>query len=131
MTAIAASADRSSFLRRVLLADAAACLVTGLLLALLAPPLALLFALPEALLLYAGLALVPIAAFIAWVGSRESPPRRLVRVIVAGNALWVAGSVLVPILFSPGALGVAFVLAQAALVALLAEAEHVGLRRAA
>jgi hypothetical protein len=50
---------------------------------------------------------------------------------ILGNAGWVAGSVLVLVLFSPTALGYAFVIAQAVVVAFLAELEYYGLRRIA
>jgi hypothetical protein len=129
MTAMTTSIDRSTFLRRVILVDAATCVATGLLLALGAGALTPLLELPGALLRYSGLSLFPIAAFMVWVATRESLPRPGVWLIIAGNILWVAGSVLVLAVISPRTLGYAFVIAQAAAVALLAELEIVGLRR--
>src|SRR5436190_4752114 len=70
MNAIAASIDRSSFLRRVLFVDAATCAVMGLLLAFDAGALSPLLRLPTALLEYAGLSLFPVAGYIAWVATR-------------------------------------------------------------
>jgi hypothetical protein len=131
MTAIAVSQDRSTFLRRALLVDAATCLVTGALLAIDAAPLSSLLALPIELLRYSGISLFPIAAFMAWVATRTTPPRPGVWLVIAGNAGWVLGSVLVMAVCSPTILGYAFVAAQAVAVALLAELEYVGLRRAA
>jgi hypothetical protein len=52
-------------------------------------------------------------------------------VVIAGNALWVAGSVplLVDGLISPNVVGYVFVGGQAAAVAVLAELEYFGLRQ--
>ena len=122
-----ATLSRTPLLRRTLWADAATCLGTGLLLAALAAPLSPLLGLPAALLQYAGLALLPIAAFIALTASRPSPA--MVWLVIAGNVLWVAGSVAVLFVFAPTALGMAFVIAQGVVVAVLAEVEYVGLRR--
>jgi hypothetical protein len=118
-------------LRRTLFLDAATCVATGLLLSLFAVPLAPLLGLPHALLQYAGLSLFPIAAVIAWIGATRTPSKAGVWVVIAGNALWVAASVLLLFVLSPSPLGYAFVIAQAAAVALLAELEVLGLRKAA
>jgi hypothetical protein len=104
------------FLRFALLGDAAASGATGLLLAAGAGVLASLLGLPEGLLRVAGLALLPYAAFVAWIGARKGgAPRNSVRAVVVINLLWALDSVLL-LLFgpvSPNGLGVAFVLAQA------------------
>jgi hypothetical protein len=130
MPAITASIDKSGFLRRVLLVDAATCLAMGALLLAATGALAFMLALPELLLRYAGLSLLPIAAFIAWVATRSSLPPPGVWLVVAGNALWVVASIglLLGAWVSPNALGYAFVIAQAACVALLAALEYAGLR---
>jgi len=132
MTAITAATDRSSFLRRVVLVDAATCVAMGLLLSLAANMLAPLLELPIRLLEYAGLSLLPIAAFIAWVATRSNLSRLGVRVVIAGNAAWVAGSALLLVSgwVSPNLLGSGFIAAQAATVVLLAGLEYVGLSRA-
>jgi hypothetical protein len=129
MTAIAANLDRSSFLRRVLWVDAATCLATGLLLSLQAAPLAGLLGLPAALLTYAGLSLLPCAALMLWIATRESIWRLGAWTVIAGNAAWVAGSAALLVAYSPTLPGYAFVIAQAVVVALLAELEFTGLRR--
>jgi hypothetical protein len=120
-----------NFLRTVLLIDAATCIATGLLMTLGAETIAGLTAIPAPLLLYAGLSLFPVAAFIALVGTRDSLAPPAVWVVIVGNALWVAGSAL--LLFdgtiAPNALGYAFIAAQAAAVAVLAELEYFGLRQ--
>ena len=131
MTAATSTAtlDRSTFLRRVLCVDAATCVATGALMTLDAAPLSTLLALPAALLFGSGLSLFPIAAFMLWVATRRDIPRPGVWLVICGNAGWVAGSALVLLANVPTALGYAFVIAQAVVVALLAELQYSGLRR--
>ena len=131
MTTLDAILDRTAFLRRVLMVDAATCVATGLLMTLFATPLATLLELPAALLAYAGAALFPIAVFMGWLAVRDDVSRAGTWLVILGNAGWVAGSVLVLLLFSPTAVGYAFVIAQAVVVAFLAELEVYGLRRIA
>lgn len=118
------------FLRFALLGDAAASGATGLLLAAGAGALASLLGLPEGLLRVAGLLLLPYAAFVAWAGTRDGVPRNAVRAVVAVNLLWALDSVLLlafaPV--SPNGLGVAFVLAQALVVAGFAAMQWTALR---
>jgi hypothetical protein len=118
------------FLRRVLWLDATTCVATGALMSLGATPLASLLHLPTALLIYSGLSLFPVAAFIAFVASRSTIPAAGVWLVVAGNAAWSLTSLalLTDQRISPNALGIAFVLIQAAVVALLAELEYTGLK---
>lgn len=129
MTALAATADRSTFLRRVLCVDAATCVATGALLSLESARLATLMGLPAGLLLWAGVALFPIAAFMLRTGLARDLSRPAVWVVIIGNAGWVAGSALLLLATAPTGLGYAFVIAQAVVVALLAELEYAGLRR--
>jgi hypothetical protein len=123
----------AKFLRTVLLVDAATCVAAGLLMSLGGGILADLTDVPEPLLRYAGLSLFPVAAFIAAVGAREKLPPPAVWIVIAGNALWVAGSVLLLVdgLISPNVLGYIYVGGQAAAVAALAELEYFALRQAA
>ena len=123
----------NSFLRTVLLADAIASGATGLLMIAGAGLLAGLLGLPVALMREAGLVLIPYVAFVAWVGTREAISRRAVQAIIALNVLWVAGSIglLLSGWIAPTMLGYAFVIAQGAVVAVLAELQFVGLRRGA
>lgn len=132
MSTLANIIDRHPrFLRRAILADAAISGATALLLIAAGGLLADLLALPPALLRGAGLFLIPYVAFVAFVGTRDTVARPAVWAIVAANAAWAAASVL--LLFSgwiaPNALGIAFILAQAAAVALLGELQVMGLRR--
>ncbi len=120
------------FLRNVLLADAASCIATGALQLAFAAPLAQLLNLPAALLVGTGWFLLAYAATVAFVATRQPVPRPVVGVIVAGNIGWAAGCValLASGWVQPTALGMAWVLAQAATVAVLAELQFTGLRRA-
>lgn len=116
-------------LRRILLLDAASCAAMGAALALGSGPLAGLTRLPEPLLLGAGLALLPIAAFMAVIALRPAVPPAAGWVVVAGNALWVAASLSLlvgPV--APNALGTALILAQALAVAAFAALEALALR---
>ena len=120
-----------SLLRLALLADAVASGAMGILLAAAAEPLAAWFGLPLALLREVGLLLIPYAALLVYLATRATTPRLPAQVIVAGNVLWVIGSValLMSGLVAPTALGTAFVIAQALIVAILAELQLLGLRR--
>lgn len=124
--------DSPRFLNKVLLVDAATSAATGMLLLLGAGSLAPLLGLPEALLRHAGASLLPFAALVAFLGSREDPSRPAVWAVVAGNALWAIDSILILLLgwVSPSLPGKLFVVAQAAVVAVLAELQYFGLRRA-
>jgi len=130
MTTLAASNDRATFLRWVLLVDAATCVAMGLALALGAQMLSAPLGLPAPLLQYSGLALMPIAACIAWVATRKNPPSFAIAIVVAGNALWIAASIalLASAWVAPSPLGSAFVIAQALAVALLDVLEYVAWR---
>ena len=123
----------SVFLQRVLAADAATCVATGLLMLFGAGALEPWLGIQPTLMRYAGASLLPIAAFFAYVATRESSPRILVWAVIAGNAAWAFDSI--ALLFTgwiaPTALGIAFIVAQALVVALFAELEYVGLRRSA
>jgi len=119
------------FLRNVLLLDAAASGATGLLLIAGAGLLDGLLGLPVALMREAGLILVPYVAFVAWVGTRQTIARSAVWTIIVANAVWTVASIglLVSGWVAPTALGYAFVIAQAAVVALLGELQYAGLKR--
>ncbi len=120
-----------TLLRLALLADAVASGATGILLAAAAEPLAAPLGLPLALLREVGLLLIPYAALLVYLATRASTPRLPAQLIVAGNVLWVIGSValLISALVSPTALGTAFVVAQALIVAILAALQAMGLKR--
>jgi len=123
----------SPFLRRALAADALASGATGLLVALGAGLLERLLALPAELLLYAGVILLPYAAAVGWLASRPAVSGPAIWAVIACNAAWAADSILLLLSgwVAPSALGYAFVIAQALVVAAFAELEFMGLRRSA
>jgi hypothetical protein len=119
------------FLRYVLWADAASCLATGALQLAGGGALAQLLNLPQPLLTATGVFMVAYAAAAAWTATRDPLPRTLVGLFAAGNALWAVGCValLMAAGLQPSTLGIAWVLAQAVTVAVLAELQWTGLRR--
>lgn len=118
-----------TFLRRVLLADAATGLATGTLMSSATATLSGLTLIAPPLLYSAGLSLFPIAAFMAYVAMRFS--RLGVWLVILGNVGWALGSIalLVGGVIAPNALGAAFVVLQALAVAVFAGLEVLGLRR--
>ena len=122
---------RPNFLRYALLADAVTSGATGALLIVGAGLLDGLLGLPVALMREAGLLLVPYVALLAYVGTRQVISRPAVQTIIALNIAWTACSIglLVTDYVAPTALGYAFVAAQAAVVAVFAELQFIGLRR--
>ncbi|WP_395447591.1 hypothetical protein ACHMW7_22010 [Aminobacter sp. UC22_36] len=121
------------FLRNVLNADALVSGAAGILMMLGAPLLSPLLELPAELLFWAGLALVPFVAMLVVIARRPTVSKLVLIDIIAINALRVVGSfaLLVSGLVQPNLLGIAFVAAQALAVAVFAELQFVGIRRAA
>jgi hypothetical protein len=115
-------------LRNVLRFDALTCLAMGVLLLGLPSRLANLFALPPALLWWAGVVLLPCAALMWIAARRASRAPLLARLVVAGNVAWVIASIAVAVEFNPAPLGWLFVVAQAAAVAVIAALEYRELR---
>lgn len=120
------------FLRTTLLVDAAFSAVGALLMAAGAPLLAPLLGLPQPLLFWAGLVLVPWVALLLALSRRPSVSRLLLIDVIGINVLWAAVSIglLLTGAVAPTALGYAFVIAQAAAVLLFAEVQFIGVRRA-
>lgn len=120
-------------LRKLLLLDALTCAVMGILLALGASVLAGWTRIPDALLFCAGMALLPIAAFMLWVATRALTSVAFVSLVVAGNVAWVAASValIVTDWIVPNALGLTLIGIQAVAVATLAALEFAAMRRVA
>lgn len=112
-------------------ADALASAGQGLLMVAGAGVLDSVTGLPTDLLRYAGLFLLPYAALVAWMGFRPGLPRLLVWAVILGNLAWAAESVLLAFSawVAPTGLGIAFVLAQALVVALFAALQFLGLLR--
>lgn len=126
-------AQRTLLLRRALQADALVTGATGLLMAFGAPLLAGLLVLPEPLLRYAGLALLPFAVFVALVARRTPISRGAAGAVVGINLLWAVDSLALLLTgwVAPNLLGVGFVVAQALVVAGFAWFQALGLRRSA
>ena len=121
------------FIRTALRLDAAASGALALLAIGAGPALSPLLGLPEPLLVWAGVALVPWVVLLLVLARRQSAPRLLVIDVIALNALWVAASfgLLASGLVAPTLLGSAFVALQALAVAGFAVLQMVALRRAA
>lgn len=119
-------------LARALRIDAAASGVLGLLLAADAPVLHALFGLPTSVMRGAGIFLIPFAAALLLLAPRAGRALGVVRLVVAGNVLWMAASL--GLIAATSAtitrLGEAFVLGQAAAVAWFVYLEIRGLRGA-
>lgn len=118
------------FLRAVLWADAAMGLAAAAITILGARLLSDYLALPEPLLFWAGVALLPIAAFLIAMAVRPTIPRAWLSEIVIINALWTAASFAILLfgLVQPNMLGTAFVIVQALAVAAFAFLEAMSLR---
>jgi hypothetical protein len=121
----------SLFLRRALIADAIFSGVAALGFTFGAGAFAALFNLPEAFLREVGLFLIAYAAFVGWLGSRQTIMKVLVLIVIAGNTAWTLGSI--ALLFSgsvsPNVLGMAMVVAQAIATGVFAELQYIGMRR--
>lgn len=122
----------SSLLRYALIGDALASGATGLLMAAGAGFLTSLLNLPEELLRYAGVFLLPYAVIVGYIGARPEVSKAAVWTIIAINALWTVESIglLIGNWVAPTMLGYAFVIFQALVVLAFAEAQYLGLRHA-
>jgi hypothetical protein len=116
-------------LRRLLVVDATTCLAMAAVLIFANAASAELTRLPPNLLLGAGLVLLPVAGFMLALTRRPSPSPAGVRIVIAGNVLWVLASVLLPLWpqIDPSSIGLLCLLAQAAGVAVLAALEQFAL----
>jgi hypothetical protein len=125
------SAQPFTFLRRALVLDAVASGATAVLLIAAAGLIDGWLGLPVALLRGAGLVLVPYVAFVVVVARRARIEPAAVWCIIACNVLWVVASLALLLSgeLAPTGLGIAFVLAQAIVVAGLGELQYLGLRR--
>ena len=118
-------------LRRVLAFDALSGAATGALQLGLTALLAQWLGLSEGLLQGSGVAIFAFVALAGWLALQAEPPRAALAAIVVGNLAWVLGCVALAFGGAPGvtALGVAYLLFQAAVVFILAELQWMGLRR--
>jgi len=123
----------STFLRWTLLADAATCVATGLLMTLGSGQLEQFLGLPAGLLRYAGVSLLPFAAFLVYLAKRENLSTQGVWTAIVLNTIWTAASLLLLMTgrVAPTELGYTFVIVQALGVAVFAGLEYFGLRKSA
>lgn len=116
-------------IHRLLLADALISGLTGIAMVAAAGPVEPLLNIPAPLMRTAGIALVPFAVVVFYFAGRVTRSR--VWTVVALNLAWVAASVIILVegVIEPTALGTAFVIVQAIIVAVLAELQLLGMRR--
>lgn len=112
-------------LKTILSLDAATCAAMGIALVFASGMIAQLTGIQAPFLFWAGLLLLPIAVFMAVFARAAHVPGWAVQIIVAGNVLWVLGSLLLPMagLISPNTLGWLFLILQAAVVAVFINLE--------
>ena len=122
---------RTRLLRHALRLDAIVSGATGALLWLGAGPLSGPLGLPHALLTGAGVFCVVYALGLAVLARRADIPRPLAMAVVAGNIAWVAASLWLPVseFVEPTLPGTAFVVVQAAAVAVFAVLQWRGITR--
>ena len=122
----------SAFLRRALMADALVSAAVGAVMALGAAALRGVVGIPSSVLMLAGLALLPYAAYLLWLATRAAVPRGAVWVPIVLNVLWAIECLLFTFNASPPPtlLGEAFIAVQVIVVLVFAELEFIGLRRA-
>ena len=120
------------WLRRVLWADAASGIAIAALQLLFSGPLSVLLGLSAGLLRASALVLLAYVVLASLLAQRSGQPRWLLAVLVIDNWAWVAGCLWLAFgpAASPTGLGVAYLLLQAVAVAVLAELQWLGLRRA-
>ena len=130
--ATSSSVQPSVFLRRALLADAAVSAACGALMGFGATLLEPLLGIGAALLVPAGLALFPYAAYLVWLATRRAVPRAAVWIPIVLNVVWAADCLLVLFAgkYAPTLLGELFIGVQIVTVLVFAELEYIGLRRA-
>ena len=126
------TAIRSTFLRRLIAADAVVCGAVGAVLALDSAALAGPTGLSPALMQPVGLFLVGYGLALAAIAIRPVLPRALVWGLVGFNLLWAIESVALIALgwAQPTLLGLGLLLGQAAAAVVVAELQFLALRRA-
>jgi hypothetical protein len=122
--------NKHSSLKPLLALDATTCAAMGVVLLLGSTPVAGVTEIPADLLFWAGTSLIPIAAFMAITARTTPVPSWAATLAVVGNLSWVVASIFLPAagLIAPNALGWAFLVGQAGVVAILAKLEFDALR---
>lgn len=110
------------YVRNVLLLDGLVSGAAGVVMAAGASLLAPLLNIPQPLLFWAGLVLLPWCLALVYLSRRDAVPRLAMIDVIGVNVLWVAASfgLLIAGAIAPNLLGIAFVSAQALTVALFA-----------
>ena len=90
-----------------------------------------LLGLPSGLVFWAGVALIPFIVTLGMVVRAGAAPAGLIVTLIVLNFAWVAASLWVAFgpVFAPTLIGKVFIVAQAAMVALFADLQIIGLRR--
>jgi hypothetical protein len=111
-------------LKTLITVDALTCTAMGVVLLFASAPISAITHIPQALLHWAGLSLLPIAAFMA-ITAAASAPRWAVNLVILGNLLWAIASIILPAggFIIPNPAGWFFLIGQAALVVLLSKLE--------
>ncbi len=122
--------DRGALLVRAIRLDALVSGASGLLLAVGAPVLDGILGVSTAFLVGLGIVLLGYAGALLSL-DRMGAPTPGVKFVIAGNALWALASVVAVLAdwLTLTTTGIVVAVAQAAIVALLAEAQLIGLRR--
>lgn len=116
------------FLRYALIADALACAALVVLQLSLPDLLARQLQLPSILLTGSGVFLAGYVGLLIVLASSKSVWKAMVGLVVAGNVGWAAGCLALAALLAPSGLGVAYLMAQAVFVLVIARFEWVGLK---
>ena len=101
--------------------DAITCAAMGAALVVASATVGELTGIPASLLYWAGVLLLPVAAFMAWVSRSANPPAWAVNLVILGNGAWVAASLFLPVagMITPNLFGWFFLVGQAAAVTVL------------
>ena len=128
-----ATGSNTQIQSNALLLDACVSTAAGLLMVAGSSLLSPLLGLPQPLLFWAGITIFPFVALLIFLSRQRSVSRLLLVDVVGLNVLWVVASVALVTVgpVAPTALGIAFVLAQAAAVGLFAILQWSAMRRAA
>lgn len=118
----------STFLQRVLLADALTSILVATLQLALTRTLADLLGLPHALLFETGVFLAGYALLLAWLARGKPVPALLLWVLVFGNVCWALGCTAVAAVIGPDVLGLGYLAVQALTVLVFAGLEFAGIR---
>jgi hypothetical protein len=122
----------TSYLKKVITADAVISGAAGVAMMAGSTFLPAFTGLPGALLFWAGLALVPFVIELAMILRMKQVPSGFVMAVIAINIAWVAASLFIAFgpTFQLTLFGKVFVTVQALVVALFAELQIIGLKRA-